>query len=126
MVKKISMFLLLLSLNACGLLGENGMEIKITNDSGAPITNLEFTTTEKLGLVQIDKIEPNNSTNEFLSMRENRLDGAYLFTFVRANGQKETIKFGYYSNGIAFGQLAECIVKKDTTLVHFNEFTTKE
>ncbi len=66
--------------------------MKIKNDSSEPITNVEFTTTEKIEIIKIDKIEPNKSVTEFLSMRKNKSDGAYLLTFTRENGKKKQIK----------------------------------
>jgi hypothetical protein len=68
---------------------ENRIEMKIKNDSSELITNVEFTTTEELEIIKIDRIEPNESVTEFLWMRKNKTDGAYSLTFTRANGKRK-------------------------------------
>ena len=99
---------------------ENGIEMKIKNDSSEPITNVEFTTTEKLETIKIDRIEPNESVIEFLSMRKNKTDGAYSLTFTRANGKKEISGGGYYTNGGSLDHSVDFIVENDTTIVKFD------
>ncbi len=99
---------------------ENGIEMKIKNDSSEPITNVEFTTTEKLELIKIDKIEPNESVTKFLSMEKNNSDGAYSLTFTRENGKNEISGGGYYTNGGSLDHWIDFIVKKDTTIVKFD------
>ena len=99
---------------------ENGIEMKIKNDSSEPITNVEFTTTEKLEVINIDRIEPNESVTEFLSMRKNKSDGGYSLTFTRANGKKEISGGGYYTNGGSLDHWVDFIVENDTTVVKFD------
>jgi len=99
---------------------ENGIEMKIKNDSSEPITNVEFTTTEKIEIIKIDKIEPNESVTEFLSMRKNKSDGAYSLTFTRANGKKEISGGGYYTNGGSLDHWVDFKVENDTTIVKFD------
>ncbi|MBG7610853.1 hypothetical protein IU405_01155 [Polaribacter sp. BAL334] len=99
---------------------ENGIEMKIKNNSNETITNVEFTTTEKLEIIKIDKIEPNESVTEFLSMRKNKTDGAYSLTFNRSNGKKEISGGGYYTNGGSLDHLVDFIVENDTTIVKFD------
>lgn len=99
---------------------ENGIEMEIKNDSNEPITNVEFTTSEKLEVIKIDRIEPNESVNEFLSMRNNQSDGAYSLTFNRANGKKEISGGGYYTNGGSLDRWVKFEVKADTTIVEFS------
>ena len=94
--------------------------MKIKNDSSEPITNVEFTTTERLELIKIDRIEPNKSVTEFLSMRKNKSDGAYTLTFTRASGKKEISGGGYYTNGGSLDHWVEFIVGNDTTIVKFD------
>ncbi len=94
--------------------------MKIKNDSNQPITNVEFTTTEKLEVIKIDRIEPNKSVTEFLSMRKNKTDGAYSLTFTRANGKKAISGGGYYTNGGSLDHWVDFIVKNDTTIVKFD------
>jgi hypothetical protein len=99
---------------------ENGIEMKIKNNSSESITNVEFTTSEKLETIKIDRIEPNESMTEFLSMRKNKTDGAYSLTFTRANGKKERSGGGYYTNGGSLDHWVDFIVEKDTTIVKFD------
>lgn len=94
--------------------------MKIKNDSSEPITNVEFTTTEKLEVIKIDRIEPNESVTEFLSMRKNKTDGAYSLTFTRENGKKEINRGGYYTNGGSLDHWVDFIVENDTTIVKFD------
>jgi hypothetical protein len=99
---------------------ENGIEMEVKNDSNEPITNVEFTTSEKLEVIKIDRIEPNESVNEFLSMRNNQSDGAYTLTFNRVNGKKEISGGGYYTNGGSLDRWVKFEVKADTTIVEFS------
>ena len=112
--------MIILTLNSCFMFKENGIEMKIKNDSSEPITNVEFTTTEKLDVIKIDRIEPNESVTEFLSMRKNKTDGAYSLTFTRANGKKEISGGGYYTNGGSLDHWVDFIVENDTTIVKFD------
>ncbi len=119
-MKKLLAIMIILTLNSCFMFKENGIEMKIKNDSSEPITNVEFTTTEKLETIKIDRIEPNESITEFLSMRKNKSDGAYSLTFTRANGKKEISGGGYYTNGGSLDHWVDFIVEKDTTIVKFD------
>ena len=119
-MKKLIIITLILTLNSCLLFKENGIEMKIKNNSSEPITNVEFTTTEKLEIIKIDKIEPNESVTEFLSMKKNKSDGAYSLTFTRANGKKEITGGGYYTNGGALDHWVDFKVENDTTIVKFD------
>ncbi len=94
--------------------------MKIKNYSGEPIANVEFATTEKLDVLKIHQIEPYESVTEFLSMRNNKSDGAYSLTFTRANGKKEISIAGYYTNGGSLNHRVDVIVKNDTTNMKFD------
>ena len=119
-MKKLLALILVLTLNSCFFYKKDGIEMKIKNDSSQPITNVEFTTTEKLEVIKIDRIEPNESTTEFLSMRKNKTDGAYSLTFTRASGKKEISGGGYYTNGGSLDHWVDFIVENDTTIVKFD------
>jgi hypothetical protein len=99
---------------------ENGIEMKIKNNSSEPITNVEFTTTEKLDVIKIDRIESNESVTEFLSMRKNKTDGAYSLTFTRTNGKNEISVGGYYTNGGSLDHWVDFKVENDTTILKFD------
>ncbi|WP_452218916.1 hypothetical protein [Lacinutrix undariae] len=119
-MKKLIAIILILNLNSCLLFKENGIEMKIKNESNEPITNVEFTTTEKIEIIKIAKIEPNETVTEFLSMKKNKSDGAYSLTFNRANGKKEISGGGYYTNGGSLDHWVDFSIKKDTTIVDFS------
>ena len=99
---------------------ENGIEVKIKNNSSEPITSVEFTTTERIEIIKIDRIEQNKSITEFLSMKNNKSDGAYTLTFKRANGKKELSGGGYYTNGGSLDHWVDFEVENDTTIVNFD------
>ena len=99
---------------------ENGIEVKVKNISNETITNVEFTTTERIEFINIDKLKPNKSKTEFLSMKKNKSDGAYSLTFTRANGKKELISCGYFSNGGSLDHWVDFEIENDTTIVKFD------
>jgi hypothetical protein len=119
MRKEISILLILI-LNSCFIESENGISVEIKNNSDTPVTNVEFTTSENLEVIRFDKIEPNQTVIEFLSMNKNQSDGAYSLTFTRTNGQKEFSTGGYYSNGGSLDRWVKYEVEADTTSVEFS------
>ena len=119
-MKKLISFIIILTINSCYLSRDNGIEMKINNESNDALTNVTFTTSEKLEVVKIDRIDPNESVAEYLSMRKNKGDGSYLLTFIRTDGKQEKRSVGYYTNGGSLNQWVNFIVKKDTTLVNFD------
>ncbi|WP_405202163.1 hypothetical protein [Dokdonia sp. LLG6352-1] len=119
-MKKLLALILIFTLNSCFFYKKDGIEMKIKNDSSEPIANVEFTTTEKLEVIKIDRIEPNESVTEFLSMRKNKSDGAYSLTFTRASGKKEISGGGYYTNGGSLDHWVDFIVENDTIIVKFD------
>ena len=119
-MKKYIVIALMLTLHSCFLFKGNGIEVNITNNSGEPITKVEFTTTEKLDVIKIDKIEPKESVTEYLSMRNNKSDGSYSLTFTRANGKKEISGGGYYTNGGSLDHWVDFIIENDTTIIKFD------
>ncbi|WP_169786442.1 hypothetical protein [Pseudalgibacter alginicilyticus] len=120
MIKSI-VIILSMTLNSCFLSMNHGIEMKIINETNQPISKVEFTTTEKIRVIEIDKIEPNDSVTAFLSMKKNKKDGAYSLTFTRANGKKEITTNGYYTNGIALNQWVAFKIEEDTTIVKFDD-----
>lgn len=112
--------MVILTLNSCFMFKENGIEMEIKNNSNKPITNLEFRTLEKLEVIKIDRIEPNESVSEFLSMRNNKTDGGYSLTFTREDGKKEIRDVGYYTNGGSLDRWVNFEIKSDTTFVRFS------
>ena len=102
------------------MFNKNGIEMEIKNNSNQPITDVEFTTSERLEIIKIDRIEPNESVTEFLSMDQNKSDGFYWLSFTRPNGEKEISGGGYYTNGGSLDHWVDFIVENDTTIVKFD------
>ena len=111
--------MIILTLNSCSF-KENGIEMEITNNSKEPITEVEFTTSERLQIIKIGSIQPNETVKEFLSMRQNKSDGFYWLTFTRHDGKKEICGGGYYTNGKSLDKLVKFEIKSDTTFYKFS------
>jgi len=117
----LMVFILLLTSNSCHLIGRgNGIDFEIKNNSELPITNVKFYTTEKLKIVEFDKIEPNERVSDFLSMTYNKSDGAYVLEYTRSDGKKENYRDGYYTNGGALDRWVKFNIESDTALVKFS------
>ncbi len=110
---------MLVGLIACGLFEENGIAFELCNNTDMPVTGVRFTTFEKLEAVGIDRIEPNECTSGFLTMKNNIADGAYVFEFTRSNGKEEKKSAGYSANGSSFNKLVRFEIKPDTFVVKF-------
>ncbi|WP_344926099.1 hypothetical protein [Aquimarina addita] len=119
-MKKIIAILLLLTLNSCFLFEENGIQIKIKNHSSQEISNVKFTTTEKLEVIEINSIAPNETVTKFLSMKHNKFDGGYVLYVTRSNGKAEISECGYYTNGSSLNKWIDFTVENDTTIVKFD------
>ena len=118
-MKKLIVIITLLTFSSCFLLKENGIDVEIKNNSDLPIENVKFYTSEKLNVIKFDKIEPNQTVKNFLSMKDNQIDGSYTLEYNRVGGEKEYSGGGYYTNGGSLNELVQFEVKKDTTLVKF-------
>ncbi len=120
MIKNLVLFLTPFMLCSCFFGKGNGIEMKIKNDCETTITEVRFTTTEKLETIYIAELEPNEAVSQFLPMAGNKMDGAYLLSYTRANGKKETIERGYYTNGAALDRWIKFTIAQDTVLVDFD------
>ena len=117
-MKKLIVGILMFTLTSCYLIGKgNGIKFKIENNSEQTISNVKFYTSEKLIISEFDKIKPNETISDFLSMKNNKSDGEYIMEFTRENGIKEKSNGGYYTNGGALDRWIEFDVKSDTTFV---------
>lgn len=99
---------------------DNGIELGVENKSNDVINNVVFTTTEGLTEIRIDCLEPNDRLIRYLSMSNHIKDGAYVLSFTRANGQKETNEIGYYSNGLALNQRVDIRINNEGFEVGFD------
>jgi len=120
-MKNIIALIVLLFLNSCFLIKENGIEFTIKNNSDFPIEYVKFSTSEKLAIMKFDKIEPNESVSDFLTMKNNARDGSYILEFTRSNGITETQSYGYYTNGAALEEWVAFKILNDTTITKFSE-----
>ena len=114
-MKKIILGILILTLSSCHYLGKgNGIDFEIKNNSKETITDIKIYTSEKIEVVSVEKIEPNKSISDFLSMKENKTDGEYHIEFKRKNGSTQNSKGGYYTNGVALNSWIEFDIRNDT------------
>ena len=107
------MGLIVLTLFSCNSF-ENGVEVKIDNNSNETITDIVFTTSENLETIEFESIDTNNSVKGFLSMKENKVDGTYLIKLTRKNGKIESKEIGYYSNGVPLKEMIEIKITNDS------------
>jgi hypothetical protein len=119
-MKKIIWILVLTVLVACSH-QEKGIEVKIENQSDFPITEVEFYTSQKISLVEFQRVEAGKSVSGFLSMKENTTDGNYVLGFRRNNGEKELRHDGYYTNGFPSAKRVIFEVQNDTVHVKYDE-----
>jgi hypothetical protein len=111
-----------MTLTSCNLFKGSGIELEIENNSDHPITDVKFTTTEKLSVIEFKKIENNKSVSEFLKMDKNRSDGSYYLEFKRSNGQNESKEYGYYTNGGPLDNKIIFQVENDTISARTSEY----
>lgn len=116
---KFLIILFSLALNSCYLLKENGIDVKIKNNSDFAIENVKFYTSEKLDVLEFEKIESNYIAKRFLSMTNNKTDGSYILEYNRTGEQTTVYSRGYYTNGGSLDQSVQFEIKNDTTLVKF-------
>ena len=123
-MKKITaLLIILMSLTSCHFLNNNnGIKIEIENNSDAPITDVEVTTTEKLNSIKIHQIEPGESINEFLNMKENQADGSYILNFKTVNGEMKQSGVGYYTNGGPLDARIVFSIKNDTVIARTSDY----
>jgi len=119
-MRKLTVVILIFTLSSCYLLKENGIDVEIVNNSNSTITNIKFTTSERLEFVEIEKIKPNETISEFLSMKYNKSDGGYFIEFTRADGKMEKSGGGYYTNGGSLDRWVKFEIQNDTTYVKFS------
>jgi len=121
-MKKLYAVVIILILSSCDSNKGKGIKFAIRNNSDQQITNVKFYTSEKLAIAEFDKIEPNESVSDFLTMKNNQSDGGYGLEFTRADGKKEIIGCGYYTNGAPLNNIAKFEIKRDTTLSSFSRY----
>jgi len=119
-MKKLYAIVIVLILSSCDSNKGKGIKFEIRNNSDRQITKVKFYTSEKLAIAEFDKIEPNESVSDFLTMKNNRSDGGYVLEFTRVNGKKEIKSCGYYTNGAPLNNMVKFEIKKDTTLSTFS------
>ncbi|MCR9228451.1 MAG: hypothetical protein NXH90_13615 [Flavobacteriaceae bacterium] len=112
--KKALVIVVLLTLSSCNLFKENGIEFTIENQSNIPVKQITFTTSERLTEIKLDTLMPGEYVTKFLSMENNKVDGAYVLEVTRANRKRETYSCGYYSNGKALDRWIVLKIQNDT------------
>ena len=87
------------------------------NNSESEISDVIFTTSEKLNAITFETLEAKKSVTDFLFMKDNTIDGSYIIEFTRSNGTKESKKIGYYSNGVPLDDWVGITIEDDTVTV---------
>lgn len=122
MRKLLSFLIIIITLTSCNLLVEKGIEFEIENNSDFPITDVKFTTTEKLNEIEFKNIENNTSVSGFLKMDKNRTDGSFLLEFNRYDGKQVFKEYGYYSNGAPDENKIIFMVENDSISISTNKY----
>jgi hypothetical protein len=113
--------LLVIFVTACNPGSGSGIEVIVNNQSDFDIQNIFFFTTEKVDTLSFEKVKTGQTVSDFLSMKENVSDGAYILEFVRLNSQLESLSAGYYTNGYALEDQVSFEIRNDTVLVSFSD-----
>lgn len=115
-------FVYLVTLLSCKQHTEKGIEVIIKNSSSSTIHGLEVGTSEKLAAINSLELNPDQELNTFLPMKENKTDGSYGVRYTLADGRKENLKVGYYTNGAPLERSMYITIENDTTLVTFSKY----
>ena len=118
----IILLIVITSLTSCHFFSGNGIEVKIENNSRTLITDVEFTTTENLNSIKINQIEPGESINDFLNMKDNQSDGGYILNFKTANGEIKQSGAGYYTNGGSLDNRIIFLIENDTVIARTSDY----
>ncbi|WP_299985236.1 hypothetical protein [uncultured Pontibacter sp.] len=122
-MKKLTyLLIMILAINSCYLLKENGIEVEIENNSDAPISDVKFTTSENLNSIEFETIDTNEKVSDFLKMGDNKTDGSYVLAFTRENGKKEISTAGYYTNGGTLNSQVVFKIEKDTVFASTSRY----
>lgn len=121
-MKKLPFLLILILFNSCNLIQEKGIDFKIINNSDSQISNVKISTSENLDSITFEEIVPKDYREDFLSMKQNKVDGHYTLSYTRQDDTTVNENHGYYTNG---GSLESWIcfeIQNDTTLVKYGNF----
>lgn len=121
-MKKLVLLVIALTLTSCYLFRENGIEVEITNNSGSPISDVKFTTSEYLNSLNYAAVSPDETVSGFLNMSENKTDGSYVLEFTRENGKREMLGNGYYTNGGSLDSRVIFKIEKDTVIASTSQY----
>ena len=116
------LILILILFNSCNLIQEKGIDFKIINNSDSQISNVKISTSENLDSITFEEIVPKDYREDFLSMKQNKVDGHYTLSYTRQDDTTVNENHGYYTNG---GSLESWIcfeIQNDTTLVKYGNF----
>ena len=120
MMKRLWIISIILLFSSCTFIQQDGIAFNIINQSDETISNIEFSTTENQEIIKINTLNPSEHDSQFLSMKMNKTDGAYLLTFDKANGEKVQNNNGYYSNGVPLNKTINYVIKNDTIIVKYD------
>ena len=114
-MKNLILLLVLSCFSSCQ--SDKGIAFTVMNNSESEISDVIFTTSEKLNAITFETLEAKKSVTDFLFMKDNTIDGSYIIEFTRSNGTKESKKIGYYSNGVPLDDWVGITIEDDTVTV---------
>ncbi|RRQ48192.1 hypothetical protein DZC72_10735 [Maribacter algicola] len=120
-MRKIPIIVLCSLLFSCVLFLENGIDVKIINNSKEDISNIVVKTSENTDSLIFELLRPKESITGFLIIENAKTDGSYVLIYNKADGETIETVGGYYSNGISFLDLMRIDIQQDTTLIYFEE-----
>ena len=94
------------------------VEFVITNDSGQPVESLNITAHQLQPPQSVDVPEAANLEYRLDMTNVPHVDGDYLLRFHRG-GVPDSLRFGYYSNGMPLEERIFIDIQRDTVLVKF-------
>jgi hypothetical protein len=121
-MKKLLFLTLTLTLSSCFQFQEKDTVFKVENTSDTAVTNLTITTSENLDSITFKSIASNDYIEDFLSMKNNRLDGSYTLSYMREDGSLVNENYRYYTNGGSSEPWIRFEIRNDTTVVNFGDF----
>ncbi len=101
MRKYFFIVLMLVMISSCSFNTKKGIKISIENKSNHNLENVSLSTTENVIELKLEKLNKGDVYSDFLSLKDNKVDGAYVIKFKRQNKEFEEHRFGYYTNGTA-------------------------
>jgi len=115
------LILILILFNSCNLIQEKGIDFKIINNSDSQISNVKISASD-LDSITFDSTAAKDYREDFLSMKQNKVDGHYTLSYTRQDDTTVNENHGYYTNGGSLESWIRFEIQNDTTLVKYGNF----